>query len=99
MLFINLVPRLFTYARRCGKDPGWSWSRDSLKNPLLYRVGKESNYMLPHTSDTFQMQGVRFNCYERQYKLFDRKLSILSILGVSFHLLLLAFEFRKHECR
>ena len=23
--------------------------------------------------DTFQMQGVRFNCYERQYKLFDLK--------------------------
>ena len=72
----NLVLRLFTYARRCGKDPGRSWSRDSLKNPLLYRVGKVSNYMLPHTSDTFQMQGVRFNCYERQYKLFDLKLSI-----------------------
>ena len=72
----NLVPRLFTYARRFGKDPGWSWSRDSLKNPLLYRVGKVSNYMLPHTSDTFQMQGVKFNCYERQYKLFDLKLSI-----------------------
>ena len=48
----------------------------TLKNPLLYRVGKVSNYMLPHTSDTFQMQGVRFNCYERQYKLFDLKLSI-----------------------
>ena len=72
----NLVPRLFTYARRFGKDPGCSWSRDSLENPLLHRVGKVSNYMLPHTSDTFQMQGVRFNCYERQYKLFDLKLSI-----------------------
>ena len=72
----NLVPRLFIYARRCGKDPGCSWSRDSLENPLLYRVGKVSNYILPHTSDTFQMQGVRFNCYERQYKLFDLKLSI-----------------------
>ena len=72
----NLISRLFTYARRCGKDPGWSWSRDSLKNPLLYRVGKIPNYMLPHTSDTFQMQGVRFNCYERQYKLFDLRLSI-----------------------
>ena len=24
----NLVPRLFTYARCCGKDPGWSWSRE-----------------------------------------------------------------------
>ena len=33
-------PGSFTYARRSGKDPGWSWSRDSLKNPLLYRVGK-----------------------------------------------------------
>ena len=53
-------PGSFTYAHRSGKDPGWSWSRDSLKNPLLYRVGKVSNYMLPHTSDTFQMQGVRF---------------------------------------
>ena len=74
--YINLVPRLFTYARRFEKDPGWSWSRDSLKNPLLYRVEEVSNYMLPHTSDTFQMQGVRFHCYERQYKLFDLKLSI-----------------------
>ena len=55
--------------------PGWSWSRDSQK-PLLYGVGKVSNYMLPHTSDTFQMQGARFNCYERQYKLFDLKLWI-----------------------
>ena len=73
---VNLVPRLFTYARRFGKDPSWSWSRDSLKNPLLYRVGKVSNCMLPHTRDPFQMQGVRFNCYERQYKLFDLKLSI-----------------------
>ena len=27
----NLVPRLFTYARRCGKDPGWGWSRDNSK--------------------------------------------------------------------
>ena len=56
--------RAFTNARRCGKDPGWSWSRDSFKNLLLYGVGKVSNYMLPHTCDTFQMQGARFNCYE-----------------------------------
>ena len=39
--------RVFTYARRWGKDPGWSWSRDSFKNTLLYGVGKVSNYMLP----------------------------------------------------
>ena len=51
--------KVFTYARRCGKDPGWSWSRDSFKNPLLYRVGKVSNYMLPHTSD------IHFKCKER----------------------------------
>ena len=25
----NLVPRLFTYARRFGKDPGCGWSRES----------------------------------------------------------------------
>ena len=86
--------RVFTYARRCGKDPGWSWSRDSFKNLLLYRVGKVSNYMLPHTSDTFQMQGARFNCYERQYELFDLKLSIFVCFVVSFtsfNLFLLAF--------
>ena len=65
-----------TYARRCGKDPGWSWSRDSFKHPLLDEVGKVSNCMLPHASDTFQMQGARFNCYNRQYRLFDLKLSI-----------------------
>ena len=73
----TLQARVFTYARRCAKDPGWSWSRDSFRKPLLYGVGKVSNYMLPHTSDTFQMQGARFNCYQRQYnKLFDLKLSI-----------------------
>lgn len=40
------------------------------KKSLLSGVGKVSNYMLPHTSDTFQMQGTRYNCYERQYRLF-----------------------------
>ena len=50
---------------------------NSCKNPLFYGVEKVSNYMLPHTNDTFQMQGARFNCYERQYKLFDLKLSII----------------------
>ena len=25
---LNLVPRLFTYARRCRKDPGCGWSRE-----------------------------------------------------------------------
>ena len=47
-----------------------------LSKTITYRVGKVSNYMLPHTSDTFQMQRARFNRYERQYKLFDLKLSI-----------------------
>ena len=74
--FTTSQARVFTYARCCAKDPGWSWSRDSFKKPLLYGVGKVSNYMLPHTSDTFQMQGARFNGYQRQYKLFDLKLSI-----------------------
>ena len=53
--------RVFTYARHCDKDPGSGWSRDSFKNLLLCVVGKVSNYMLPHTSDTFQMQGARCN--------------------------------------
>ena len=35
-----------------------------LQKPSLYGVGKVSSYMLPHTSDTFQIQGARFNCYE-----------------------------------
>ena len=53
--------RAFTYARRCRKDPGSGWSRDSFKNLLLSEVGKVSNYMLPHTSDTFQIQVARCN--------------------------------------
>ena len=32
--------------------------------------------MLPHASDTFQIQEAGFNCDERQYKLFYLKLSI-----------------------
>ena len=56
--------------------------------------GESTNYMLPHTSDRFQMQGARFNCYEQQYKLFDLKLSIFVCFVC---LLLLAFKFRKHE--
>ena len=57
--------RVFTYARRCDKDPGSGWSRDSFKNLLLGGVGKVSNYMLPHTSDTFQMQGARCSGCEK----------------------------------
>ena len=57
--------RVFTYARRCDKDPGSGWSRDSFKNLLLSVVGKVSNYMLPHISDTFQMQGARCNGSEK----------------------------------
>ena len=65
-----------TYTRRWGKKPWLGWSRDSFRNPLLYGVGKVSNYMLPHTSDALQMQAVRSNSYERQHKPFDLKLSI-----------------------
>ena len=57
---------------------------NSFKNPLLYGVGKVSNYMLLHTSDTFQMQGARFNCYERQYKLFDLGLPIFVLFRVFY---------------
>ena len=57
--------RVFTYARRCDRDPGSGWSRDSFKNLFLCVVGKVSNYMLPHTSDTFQMQGARCNGCEK----------------------------------
>ena len=57
--------RVFTYARRCDKDPGSGWSRESFKNLLLCTVGKVSNYMLPRTSDTFQMQGAICNGCEK----------------------------------
>ena len=57
--------RVFTYARRCDKDHGSGWLRDSFKNLLLCVVGEVSNYMLPHTSDTFQMQGARCNGCEK----------------------------------
>ena len=35
----NLVPRVFTYARRCDKDPGSGWSRDTPKYLSLGGVG------------------------------------------------------------
>ena len=38
----NLVPRLFTYARHCGKDPGCSWSPE----PPDFRVNRISAFLL-----------------------------------------------------
>ena len=46
----NLVPRLFTYARPCRKDPG---SRDNSKFYCLRGVRKVSNYMLPLRMTSF----------------------------------------------
>ena len=45
MLNGNLVPRVFTYARRCDKDPGSGWSRDTPKSGVflisdLYFIGE-----------------------------------------------------------
>ena len=52
----NLVPRLFTYARRCGKDPGWNWSREPPD------FGGKSNWRLFATKGGVVEGRMRFSC-------------------------------------